>query len=60
MPGTVAALTVPLYNNVSGESGRFVALDVLRLEAFAISFFLIPFSLIFLALSIASVKFGFP
>ena len=29
-------LTVPLCNNFSGESDRFVTVDVLRLEAFAI------------------------
>ena len=43
--GTVAALTVPLCNNFSGENERFVTVDVLHLEAFAISFFFIPFSL---------------
>ena len=58
--GTVASLTLPLCSNFSGESDWFVTLDVLRLEAFAIPFFFIPFSLIFLVLSIAAVKFVFP
>ena len=49
-----------LCNGFSEDSGLFDALDVLRLEAFAISFFFKPISLISLVLSIAPFKFCFP